>query len=69
MTSGLGAEEQQAIGLALEAGGLLLIDDRAGKAAGQLGIAITGAVGILLKAEQDGHQGDTEAELHGTGPL
>ena len=56
LTSGLGAGEQQAIGLALEAGGLLLIDDRAGrKAAGQLGIAITGAVGILLKAKQDGH--------------
>jgi predicted nucleic acid-binding protein len=55
-TSGLGAGEQQAICLALEAGGLLVIDDRAGrKAAGQLGIAITGAVGVLLKAKQEGH--------------
>ncbi len=56
LTSGLGAGEQQAIGLALEVGGLLLMDDRAGrKAAGRLGIATTGAVGVLLKAKQDGH--------------
>ena len=55
LTSGLGAGEQQAICLALETGGLLVIDDRAGrKAAGQLGIATTGVVGVLLKAKQDG---------------
>lgn len=56
LTSGLGAGEQQAISLALEVGGLLVIDDRAGrKAAGELGIATTGAVGVLLKAKQEGH--------------
>ena len=56
LTSGLGAGEQQAIALVLEAGGLLLMDDRAGrKAAAQLGIATTGAVGVLLKAKQEGH--------------
>jgi predicted nucleic acid-binding protein len=56
LTSGLGAGEQQAIVLALEVGGLLVIDDRAGrKAAGQLGIATTGAVGVLLKAKQERH--------------
>jgi predicted nucleic acid-binding protein len=55
LTSGLGAGEQQAIGLALEIGGLLVIDDRAGrKAAGRLGIATTGVVGVLLKAKQEG---------------
>jgi uncharacterized protein len=56
LLSGLGAGEQQAIALALEIGGLLVIDDRAGrKAAGQLGIVTTGAVVVLLKAKQDGH--------------
>jgi predicted nucleic acid-binding protein len=36
--SGLGAGEQQAIALALEVGGLLVIEDRAGrKTTGQLG--------------------------------
>jgi uncharacterized protein len=56
LTSGLGAGEQQAICLALETGDLLVLDDRAGrKAASQLGIAITGVVGVLLKAKQDGH--------------
>jgi predicted nucleic acid-binding protein len=56
LTSGLGAGEQQAICLALEIGGLLVMDDRAGrKAAGQLGIATTGVVGVLLKAKQEGH--------------
>lgn len=56
LTSGLGAGEQQAICLTLETGGLLVIDDRAGrKAAGHLGIATTGAVGVLLKAKQEGH--------------
>jgi uncharacterized protein len=56
LTSGLGAGEQQAISLALSSGGLLLIDDRAGrKAARQLGITISGVVGVLLKAKQEGH--------------
>ncbi len=56
LISGLGAGEQQAIGLALEEGGLLLIDDRAGrKAAALLGIPTTGAIGVLLKARQEGH--------------
>jgi uncharacterized protein len=56
LTSGLGAGEQQAICLAHETGGLLVIDDRAGrKAAGELGIPTTGAVGVLLKAKQEGH--------------
>lgn len=56
LTSGLGAGEEQAIALARETAGLLVIDDRAGrKAAGQLGIATTGAIGVLLKAKQDGH--------------
>lgn len=56
LTSGLGAGEQQAICLAVETRALLLMDDRAGrKAAGQLGIAVTGVVGILLKARQNGH--------------
>jgi uncharacterized protein len=56
LTRGLGAGEQQAIALALTAGGLLLMDDQAGrKAARQLGIAVTGVVGVLVKAKQDGH--------------
>jgi predicted nucleic acid-binding protein len=55
LTSSLGAGEQQAICLALQTGGLLVMDDRAGrKAAGRLGIATTGVVGVLLKAKQDG---------------
>ncbi len=55
LTAGLGAGEQQAICLAREGGSLLVIDDRAGrKAAGQLGISVTGVVGVLLKAKQDG---------------
>jgi predicted nucleic acid-binding protein len=53
--SGLGAGEQQAICLGREAGGLLVIDDRADrKAAGQPGIAVTAVVGVLLEAKQDG---------------
>jgi uncharacterized protein len=56
LTRGLGAGEQQAISLALSSGGLLLIDDQAGrKAARQLGITISGVVGVLLKAKQEGH--------------
>lgn len=56
LTSGLGAGEQQAIALAVEVGGVLVIDDRAGrKAAAELGIVTTGAVGVLLKAKEDGH--------------
>jgi uncharacterized protein len=42
--------------LALSSRGLLLIDDRAGRnAARQLGITITGVVGVLLEAKQKGH--------------
>lgn len=56
LTSALGAGEQQAIGLALEVRGVLVIDDRAGrKVAGRLGIATTGAIGVLLRAKQEGH--------------
>ena len=56
LTPGLGAGEQHAIRLALASRGLLVIDDQAGrKSARQLGIAITGVVGVLLKAKQDGH--------------
>jgi uncharacterized protein len=56
LTRELGAGEQQAISLALSSGGLLLIDDQAGrKAARQLGITISGVVGVLLKAKQEGH--------------
>ena len=57
LTSGLGAGEQQAICLALETtAGLLVMDDRAGrKVAGQLGIATTGVVGVLLEAKRAGH--------------
>ena len=56
LATGLGAGEQQAICLALASPGLLVIDDQAGrKAAQQLGIAVTGTVGVLLKAKQDGH--------------
>jgi predicted nucleic acid-binding protein len=55
LTRGLGAGEQQAISLALTSGGLLLMDDQAGrKAARQLGVAVTGVVGVLIKAKQDG---------------
>jgi predicted nucleic acid-binding protein len=55
LISGLGAGEQQAICLAREAGGMLVTHDPAGsKAAGQLGIAVTGVVGVLLRAKQDG---------------
>ncbi len=56
LTSGLGAGEQHAICLALSSHGLLVIDDPAGRrSARQPGIAITGVVGVLLKAKQDGH--------------
>jgi predicted nucleic acid-binding protein len=56
LTRGLVAGEQQAVSLALASAGLLLIDDQAGRrAARQLGIAVTGVVGVLLKAKQDGH--------------
>jgi predicted nucleic acid-binding protein len=56
LASGLGAGEQQAICLALASPGLVVIDDQAGrKTAQRLGIAVTGAGGVLLEAKQDGH--------------
>jgi len=56
LTQGLGPGEQQAIALAVsERSSLLLIDDRAGRrVAEQLGIAVTGVVGVLIRAKQDG---------------
>ena len=46
----------QAIALAFSSNGLLLIDDRAGrKAARQLGVEVTGVVGVLLEAKRIGH--------------
>lgn len=54
-TRGLGAGEAQAIALAFSEDTLLLIDDRAGRAAARrLGLAITGTVGVLLQAKQAG---------------
>ena len=56
LTQGLGLGEQQAIALAVSAKStLLLMDDRAGRqVAAQLGIAVTGVVGVLIRAKQDG---------------
>ena len=56
LTQRLGPGEQQAIALAFSNSGLLLIDDQAGrKAARQLGVEVTGAVGVLLEAKRVGH--------------
>jgi len=55
LTHGLGAGERQAIGLALHLRTALIIDERSGRlAAKQLGVKITGTVGILLQAKQAG---------------
>jgi uncharacterized protein len=56
LTQGLGLGEQQAIALAVLAKStLLLIDDRAGRrVAAELGISVTGVVGVLIRAKQDG---------------
>lgn len=52
----LGNGESEAIGLSLELNAdLLIIDDLAArKVAGQLGISITGVIGILLEAKKKG---------------
>jgi predicted nucleic acid-binding protein len=56
LTRGLGPGEQQALALAYATGGLLLIDDRAGRsAARRLGVNVTGVVGVLIRAKQEGH--------------
>jgi predicted nucleic acid-binding protein len=56
LTQRLGPGEQQAIALAFSNSGLLLIDDQAGrKAARQLGIEVSGVVGVLLEAKRNGH--------------
>jgi predicted nucleic acid-binding protein len=47
--------ERQAIALAYEQSALLLIDDRLGRAAAQsLGLAVTGIIGLLLRAKELG---------------
>jgi predicted nucleic acid-binding protein len=47
--------EQQAIALAYEQGALLVIDDSLGRAAARrLHLAITGVVGVLIRAKQEG---------------
>jgi uncharacterized protein len=64
LTDKLGAGERQAIGLVFqlrgwsesEPPGLLLIDDRAARTvASALGIPLTGVVGVLVRAKQDGY--------------
>jgi predicted nucleic acid-binding protein len=56
LTQGLGPCEQQAIALAHATGSLLLVDDRAGRsAARRLGVNVTGIVGVLIRAKQEGH--------------
>ena len=55
LTDGWGAGEQQAIGLALHLREALIIDERSGRlAAKQLGIKITGTIGVVLQAKQAG---------------
>ena len=56
LIQGLGPGEQQAIALAVETkSDLLLIDDRAGRrVAEQLGLAVTGVVGVLIRAKEEG---------------
>jgi predicted nucleic acid-binding protein len=47
--------EQEAVALAYEREALLLIDDRLGRtAARQLGLAVTGVIGVLIQAKQMG---------------
>lgn len=55
-TQNLDAGEAEAVALAAQHNSPLLIDDTAGrKAALQLGVAVIGTVGILLRAKQTGH--------------
>lgn len=50
------AGEAEAITLAYERGCRIILDDRKARvAAAQLGVPITGTVGLLLKAKQAGH--------------
>jgi predicted nucleic acid-binding protein len=50
------AGEAEAITLAYERGCRIVLDDRKARvAAAQLGVPITGTVGLLLKAKQAGH--------------
>jgi predicted nucleic acid-binding protein len=52
-TMHLGPGEQQAVALAYERKALLVIDDRLGRAAARrLGLAITGLVGVLVRAKE-----------------
>ena len=54
-TRGLGAGEEQAIVLAHSIGALLLIDERLGRtAARRLGVKVTGAAGVLIRAKEIG---------------
>jgi predicted nucleic acid-binding protein len=47
--------EQQAVALAYEQGGLLVIDDSLGRtAARRLNLAVTGAVGVVIRARKEG---------------
>ena len=55
MTRRLDAGEQEAIALAHTMGALLLMDDRLGRqAARRLNVALTGTVGLLIRAEELG---------------
>lgn len=55
-TNHLDAGEQQAIALAYAKNSKLVIDERLGRqAARQLGLTITGSVGVLIEAKQQGY--------------
>jgi predicted nucleic acid-binding protein len=55
-TSRLHPGEREAIALAFERKALLLADDQMGRsAARRLGLAVTGVVGVLLRAKEAGH--------------
>ncbi|MCB0014221.1 MAG: DUF3368 domain-containing protein [Anaerolineales bacterium] len=56
VTQHLDAGEQQAIALAHNSSTLLVIDERLGRqAARQIGLTITGSVGLLVRAKKLGH--------------
>lgn len=55
-TRHLDAGEQQAIALAHAKGNILIIDERLGRqAARQLGLTVTGSVGVLIEGKKRGH--------------
>jgi len=55
VTQALGPGEQQAIVLAHSLGAPLLMDERLGRAAARrLGVRVTGVVGVLVRAKEDG---------------